>query len=136
MKIRPRRPFGIAVLIQPKIIVLKTSAGQRVFATVGDGVNHLLAFAGVGAAFVFGPLGDSTVWARVMTSALGPGQSLCLRVEIPVPRTPGRYELSISLVQEWITWFDEVDPASGYRTGIEVLETHSPTEPRASASGN
>jgi nucleoside permease NupC len=31
-----------------------------------------LSFAGVGAAFVFGPLGNGTVWGRVMTGALGP----------------------------------------------------------------
>ena len=54
------------------LIVLKTTIGQRVFATLGDGINKLLGFAGVGAAFVFGPLGDSSVWGRAMTGALGP----------------------------------------------------------------
>ena len=44
--------------------MLKTTIGQRVFATLGDGINKLLGFAGVGAAFVFGPLGDAR---------LGPG---------------------------------------------------------------
>ena len=46
--------------------------GQRVFETLGDDITKLLGFAGVGAAFVFGPLGDAGVWGRAMTGALGP----------------------------------------------------------------
>src|SRR5262249_72921 len=52
-------------------IVLKTSIGQVVFETVGGYITKLLGFSGVGAAFVFGPLGDSGVWGRAMTGALG-----------------------------------------------------------------
>ena len=64
--------WGLGLQIVFAVIVLKTSVGQRVFSTLGDGINHLLSFAGVGAAFVFGPLGDNTVWGRVMNGALGP----------------------------------------------------------------
>src|SRR5512144_2914376 len=64
--------WGLGLQIVFAILVLKTGAGQRVFSTLGDGINKLLGFAGVGAAFVFGPLGDSTVWGRVMNAALGP----------------------------------------------------------------
>jgi len=64
--------WGLGLQVAFAIIVLKTTVGQRVFATLGDGINHLLSFAGVGAAFVFGPLGDGTVWGRVMSGALGP----------------------------------------------------------------
>jgi concentrative nucleoside transporter, CNT family len=64
--------WGLGLQILFAIVVLKTSVGQRVFSTLGDGINHLLGFAGVGAAFVFGPLGNSTVWGRVMNGALGP----------------------------------------------------------------
>jgi concentrative nucleoside transporter, CNT family len=64
--------WGLSLQIVFALIVLKTSAGQQVFSTLGTGINRLLGFAGVGAAFVFGPLGDSTVWRRVMTGALGP----------------------------------------------------------------
>ncbi len=53
-------------------LVLTRPAGQRVFAALGLAINKLLSFAGVGAAFVFGPLGDRDVWERAMTSALGP----------------------------------------------------------------
>jgi concentrative nucleoside transporter, CNT family len=63
--------WGLGLQVVFAMIVLKTSIGQRVFATLGDLITRLLAFAGVGAAFVFGPLGNGTVWGRVMTSALG-----------------------------------------------------------------
>jgi concentrative nucleoside transporter, CNT family len=64
--------WGVGLQVVFAIIVLKTSVGQRVFATLGDLITRLLGFAGVGAAFVFGPLGSGTVWGRVMTGALGP----------------------------------------------------------------
>jgi len=68
----PTVAWGLSLQVVFAIIVLKTPVGQRVFASLGAGVNRLLSFAGVGASFVFGPLGDSSVWARVMTAALGP----------------------------------------------------------------
>ena len=64
--------WGLSLQVVFALIVLKTTIGQRVFETLGAGINKLLGFAGVGAAFVFGPLGNSSVWARVMTGALGP----------------------------------------------------------------
>jgi CNT family concentrative nucleoside transporter len=67
--------WGVGLQVVFAIIVLKTSIGQRVFTTLGDLITRLLGFAGVGAAFVFGPLGSGTVWGRVMTAALGPDGS-------------------------------------------------------------
>jgi CNT family concentrative nucleoside transporter len=63
--------WGLGLQIVFAFLVLKTSIGQGVFETVGGYITRLLGFANVGAAFVFGPLGDSTVWGRVMTGALG-----------------------------------------------------------------
>src|SRR5947209_19436829 len=64
--------WGLGLQILFAMIVLKTTAGQRLFSTLGAGINKLLSFAGVGAGFVFGPLGNSSVWGRAMTGALGP----------------------------------------------------------------
>ncbi len=64
--------WGLGLQIVFALIVLKTSIGQRIFTTLGDLITRLLGFAGVGAAFVFGPLGDGTLWGRVMNGALGP----------------------------------------------------------------
>jgi CNT family concentrative nucleoside transporter len=64
--------WGLGLQVVFAIVVLKTDLGQRVFTTLGAYITRLLGFAGVGSAFVFGALGDSSVWGRVMTGALGP----------------------------------------------------------------
>ena len=64
--------WGLGLQLLFAFIVLKTAIGQAVFETVGRYMTKLLAFSNVGAAFVFGPLGDSTVWGRAMTGAIGP----------------------------------------------------------------
>jgi concentrative nucleoside transporter, CNT family len=63
--------WGLGLQVLFALIVLKTTIGQRVFETLGAGINRLLGFAGVGAGMVFGPLGDAGVWGRVMNTALG-----------------------------------------------------------------
>jgi CNT family concentrative nucleoside transporter len=64
--------WGLALQVVFALIVLKTAVGQLVFTALGDAITRLLGFAGIGASFVFGPLGDSNVWSRVMRGALGP----------------------------------------------------------------
>ncbi|HUK35717.1 MAG TPA: nucleoside transporter C-terminal domain-containing protein [Vicinamibacterales bacterium] len=64
--------WGLGLQVVFAILVLKTSLGQRTFTTLGAYITRLLGFAGVGSSFVFGALGDSTVWGRVMVGALGP----------------------------------------------------------------
>ncbi len=64
--------WGLGLQILFAVIVLKTGVGQSTFTTLGVYITRLLGFAGVGAAFVFGALGDNALWGRVMTSALGP----------------------------------------------------------------
>jgi CNT family concentrative nucleoside transporter len=63
--------WGLGLQIVFAVLVLKTTIGQRVFTTLGDAITKLLGFAGVGADFVFGPLGTRPVWARVMNATLG-----------------------------------------------------------------
>jgi CNT family concentrative nucleoside transporter len=63
--------WGLVLQLLFALIVLKTVAGQRTFAVLGEGINRLLSFAGVGASMVFGPLGDKTIWGRVMQATLG-----------------------------------------------------------------
>ncbi len=63
--------WGLGLQVVFAIVVLKTDVGQRVFTTLGAYITKLLGFAGVGSAFVFGALGDASVWPRVMTGALG-----------------------------------------------------------------
>jgi len=68
--------WGLGLQIVFALIVLKTGFGQQLFATLGNWITRLLAFAFVGSSFVFGPLGDSAQW-RTLAQALGPaGTSL------------------------------------------------------------
>jgi len=67
----PTVAWGLGLQIAFALVVLKTRAGQVTFQTLGDLINRLLGFAGVGSAFVFGPLGDRQVWPRIMTTVLG-----------------------------------------------------------------
>jgi CNT family concentrative nucleoside transporter len=70
--IRPRIVlWGLGLQFLFAVIVLHTTIGQEVFQKLGDGIQHLLSFATVGSAFVFGPLGDKTVWGQAMTKVFG-----------------------------------------------------------------
>jgi hypothetical protein len=56
-----------------------------------------------------GPDGSMTdrnharAWLR---STLEPGQTHDIPIEIPMPDTPGRYQLTLDLVSEGIDWFE------------------------------
>ena len=63
--------WGLGLQVLFALIVLKTSVGQQVFTVLGDKMRQLLEFSVVGSGFVFGPLGDASVWRRVMIGALG-----------------------------------------------------------------
>lgn len=63
--------WGLGLQVLFALIVLKTSIGQSVFTVLGDKMRQLLEFSIVGSGFVFGALGDGSVWGRVMTGALG-----------------------------------------------------------------
>src|SRR6186713_74169 len=64
--------WGFGLQLAFALIVLKTAVGQRTFEVLGEKIRLLLGFAAVGSSFVFGPIGNQPVWARVMNSALGP----------------------------------------------------------------
>ena len=50
--------WGFSLQLLFAVIVLKTGFGQAAFQVLGDRIRQLLDFSAVGAAFVFGPLGD------------------------------------------------------------------------------
>jgi concentrative nucleoside transporter, CNT family len=64
--------WGLSLQFLFALIVLKTGVGRVGFQVLGDKIRQLLDYSAVGASFVFGPLGDRSVWSRVMTAALGP----------------------------------------------------------------
>jgi concentrative nucleoside transporter, CNT family len=63
--------WGLALQFVFAVIVLKTTAGQQAFQVAGAVITRVLDFAFVGAAFVFGPLGNREVWPKIMTAVLG-----------------------------------------------------------------
>ena len=63
--------WGLGLQVAFALIVLKTTAGQRVFETLGRGITRLLNFSQVGSGFVFGALGEKEGWTKVMVGALG-----------------------------------------------------------------
>jgi CNT family concentrative nucleoside transporter len=68
----PTVAWGLSLQFLFALIVLKTEAGRWTFQQLGALVTRLLTFSEVGAAFVFGPLGDKTAWSKVLEPAFGP----------------------------------------------------------------
>ena len=64
--------WGLSLQMIFALLVLKTTAGQSTFQTLGGLINRLLEFSFVGSSLVFGPLGDKVLWPEVMTKVLGP----------------------------------------------------------------
>jgi Domain of unknown function (DUF4915) len=55
-----------------------------------------------------------------LSRAVLPGYSLNLSVALRAPSKPGQYKLRISPVQEWVAWFDDIDPANGFCVDVTV----------------
>lgn len=81
-----------------------------------------------------GTSGITTISDGIRTrlpSVLPPGSSIRIRMEIQVPDVYGEYVLSISLVQEQVVWFDDLEPtnARSAHVAIErgcITTNHSP----------
>jgi CNT family concentrative nucleoside transporter len=64
--------WGLGLQFVFALIVLKTEVGRTVFQALGSVITRILNFAFVGSSFVFGPLGNPTVWPKIVTGVLGP----------------------------------------------------------------
>jgi FkbM family methyltransferase len=51
---------------------------------------------------------------------IAPGESADLDLFVELPREPGRYRLRLTLVQEHIAWFDEIDPQAAADVPLTV----------------
>jgi hypothetical protein len=52
---------------------------------------------------------------------LPPGSPVPIDLPLAVPLDSGRYRLCVSLVQEHVAWFDEIDPRNGSSGAVEVV---------------
>ncbi len=57
---------------------------------------------------------------RTLPAPLRPGGSRALRFTAATPPLPGTFRLSVTLVQEGVRWFDDVDPESAWSATVEV----------------
>ena len=64
--------WGLGLQFVFALIVLKTEMGRRAFKAVGDVITNVLGFSVEGSKFVFGSLGEPTVWKQIVTTVLGP----------------------------------------------------------------
>jgi len=63
--------WGLALQGLFAVIVLKTELGRQVFQQLGALMTRLLNFTYVGSSFVFGALGEPTVWPKIIDATLG-----------------------------------------------------------------
>jgi hypothetical protein len=55
-----------------------------------------------------------------LPAALGPGASVEVAMRLASPRNAGTYRLGVTLLQSEVAWFDDVDPANGLQTVVDV----------------
>lgn len=51
---------------------------------------------------------------------LAPGDRMTSVVTLACPPDPGRYLLTLSVVQEWVRWFDDVDPVAAVHANVAL----------------
>jgi hypothetical protein len=54
--------------------------------------------------------------------AIRAGETVACGVRVAAPRAPGRYVLRLSVVQEGVAWFDDVDPRNGVAQDVLVYD--------------
>ncbi|MDB5069328.1 MAG: hypothetical protein JWM87_439 [Candidatus Eremiobacteraeota bacterium] len=52
---------------------------------------------------------------------LAPGAQATIAMPVAAPRYPGRYRLAVTLLQSEVAWFDDVDPANGVASPVDVV---------------
>jgi acetolactate synthase-1/2/3 large subunit len=63
--------------------------------------------------------GDRGIRIR-LPRMLPPGESVQISIDVLAPEREGTYELLITLVQEFVAWFDLIDPANACRAMVSV----------------
>ncbi len=79
-----------------------------------------------------GPSTES--WVRApLARALPPGYVLESEIAMAAPAKPGQYLLKGGLVQDWVRYFDEVDPANSFTAIVAVEHASAPPVPADAA---
>ena len=56
-----------------------------------------------------------------LPAPLEPAVPATIAMPVAAPRYPGRYRLAVTLLQSEVAWFDDVDPANGVTSAVDVL---------------
>ena len=75
------------------------------------------------------PIGAGTWIHTPLPRVLEPNETVRVAMRIEAPATPGRYTLVVTLLQEGIAWFDEVDPSCCARAEVRVEARESAATP-------
>ena len=70
-------------------------------------------------------VGAGTWIHTALTQPLPPGDRLETFARVTAPGAPGDYTLALTLLQEGVAWFDDVDPANGVRGLVTVTADRS-----------
>ena len=92
--------------------------GPAVFETAGQYPVYLC-YRWYDAAGTWTEIGHSVHTA--LPGALMPGESTTLKAIVATPKSAGRHVLAVTLLQQNVAWFDDVDPANGFR-GVVVVD--------------
>lgn len=74
------------------------------------------------------PLSDAEPIRTRLPFALGRGQSVRVRVPIDAPTAAGDYLLRLTLVQEFVAWFDDINAENGFTRLVHVV-LHQTAQP-------
>jgi len=72
-------------------------------------------------------VGAGTWLHTALPRALGPGERLELFARVAAPAIAGDYTLALTLLQEDVAWFDDIDPANGIRGTVTVAPGGPPS---------
>ena len=56
------------------------------------------------------------------------GRQRTYPVDVIAPDIPGQYTLQLTLVQEYVAWFDNIDPRNAAQCTVEVVAVHQEVE--------
>jgi uncharacterized protein DUF4915 len=64
-----------------------------------------------------------------LPKTLSPGESIRCRIELQAPDAEGEVKLTITMVQEQVTWFDELDEGNGCSAVVRIRKPAGSTQP-------
>jgi len=71
----------------------------------------------------------------VFPLAVRPAQTVSCSFKVRAPSAEGAYQLRVTLVQEGVAWFDDLDPANGCARVVQVVHSDQPDRSSVRSAG-